>query len=340
VRGGISALERLVLEHLPRGFDATHIPTMVEGSKAAKLGTYLRALALAWRCTGARPLVHIHFASRASSVRKMGLARLALARGCKLVMHAHGGGYQAYWRALPARGRRAVARVLGAADALIVLGERWREFFASIGVPGERIAVLPNPVALPAAPPPRPRGEPARFVYLGLVSRDKGAFDLVEALARLPAGTRQRLRVVFAGNGELDALRARIAAHRLGDAAQVHGWLDRGERDALLAGAEAFVLPSYHEGLPMALLEAMAWGVAPLCTPVGAIPELVTHESNGLLAPPGDVGALAGALQRLALDADLRARLGDAARARVEPLALEGYMSRLCGLYEALACKS
>jgi glycosyltransferase involved in cell wall biosynthesis len=340
VRGGISALERMVLEHLPRRIAATHIPTMVEGSKAAKLHAFLRALALAWKCTGDRPVVHIHFASRASSVRKMSLARLALARGCRVVMHAHGGAYQAYWDSLSPRARQGVARVLGAADALIVLGERWRQFFASIGVGGERIAVLPNPVVLPRALPPRPRGGPARFVYLGLVSRDKGAFDLVEALARLPAATRARLRVVIAGNGEHEALRGRIAHHRLGAEVELRGWVERAERDALLAGAESFVLPSYHEGLPMALLEAMAWGLAPLCTPVGAIPELLEHEANALLVAPGDIDALAAALGRLALDAQLRLRLGAAARERVEPLALERYMERLCGLYDAVSCRS
>ena len=339
VRGGISAVERLVLEHLPRSIAATHIATMVEGSKVAKLAAYARAFALAWRRTAGRPLVHIHFASRASSVRKMSLARLALARGCRVVMHAHGGGYQAYWESLPPRARAAVAQVLASADALIVLGERWRRFYAAVGVPRARIAVLPNPVSLPAAVPPRPRAARARFVYLGLISQGKGVFDLVEAAARLPAPARAALRVVIAGNGDNDALRERVARHRLDEVVEVRGWLGAPERDALLAGAEAFVLPSYREGLPMALLEAMAWGLAPVCTPVGAVPELVEHGSSALVVQPGDVPALASALERLALDAPLRARLGEAARARVQPLALERYMERLCGLYEEVSCR-
>ena len=85
-----------------------------------------------------------------------------------------------------------------------------------------------------------------------------------------------------------------------------------------------FVLPSDHEGLPMSLLEAMAWGLAPLCTPVGAIPELVQHEANGLLTAPHDPGALAAGLERLA-------------RERVEPLAIERYAPRLCALYDSVA---
>src|SRR6185503_13417824 len=183
----------------------------------------------------------------------------------------------------PARARRRLSRllevafgaaaVLKQADALIVLGERWREFFVSVGVAPERIAVLPNPVALPARVPRRAPGERTVFAYLGLIAGHKGSFDLVDAVARLAPATRKRLRVVVAGNGAGAELERRVATHGLEDCFEVRGWIGAAERDALLAAAEVFVLPSDHEGLPMSLLEAMAWGLAPLCTPVGAIPE-------------------------------------------------------------------
>jgi glycosyltransferase involved in cell wall biosynthesis len=331
VQGGVSAVERMLLASLPPEVSATHIPTMVEGSKARKLAVFLRACL---RTSRQNPdIVHIHFASRASSVRKMSLARFALARGWKVILHAHGGGYPDYWKSLAAPARRATAAVLRQADALIVLGERWRDFFVSVGVAPERIAVLPNPVALPPRVPRRAQGERTLFAYLGLIAAHKGSFDLVDAVARLAPATRKRFRVVIAGNGAQAELERRVALHGLEDCFEVHGWLGATERDALLAAAEVFVLPSDHEGLPMSLLEAMAWGLAPLCTPVGAIPELVQHETNGLLTPPHDPGALAAGIERLAL----RARLGGAARERVEPLAIEHYAPRLCALYDSVA---
>jgi glycosyltransferase involved in cell wall biosynthesis len=342
VRGGISAVERTMIGGLPAHVSLRHVATMREGSKAAKLGVFLRALADTWGSTAhkTRPdVVHIHFASRASSVRKMALARLALARGCRVVMPAHGGGYAEYWSSLSPAKRRAKLDIFKRCSALIVLGEGWRKFFAGIGVPEERIVVLPNPVALPAALPARLGAPPVTFVYLGLVSQAKGAFDLVEAVARMAPEVRSRLRVVIAGNGELDELRLKIRQAELEKIIEVRPWLAPAERDALLASAEAFVLPSHQEGLPMALLEAMAWGLAPLATPVGAIPEVLEHERNGLLTPPGDIDALARSLERL-LDRELRAGLARAARRRVEPLAAERYAERLVRLYEALACTS
>ena len=340
VRGGISSVERTLIAALPSHVSVRHVATMREGSKAAKLGAFLRALGDTWRSTGSqsRPdLVHLHFASRASSVRKMALARLALARGCRVVMHAHGGGYADYWRSLGAFQKKHTLQILRRVDALIVLGEAWRRFFAGVGVPEERIVVLPNPVALPAALPARLGTPPVTFVYLGLVSEAKGAFDLVEAVARMQPETRARLRVIVAGNGQLEALQDKITQHRLAETIGVRPWLEAAERDALLASAEAFVLPSRQEGLPMALLEAMAWGLAPLATPVGAIPEVVAHGENGLLTAPGDVAALARAMERL-LEPQYRAQLGRAARRRVEPLAVEHYARRLTQLYEAVAC--
>jgi glycosyltransferase involved in cell wall biosynthesis len=339
VQGGISAVERMTLAALPQRIRATHIATMEEGSKARKLIAYLRALARTF--TARRPdLVHIHFASRASSVRKMSLARLALARGCKVVMHAHGGAYSAYWKSLSPRARRSNLAVLGRVHALIVLGEGWCEFFVSIGVPRERIVVLPNPVALPPVLPLRGRAARVTFAYLGLIASSKGTFDLVEALALLPDTTLEKIHVVIAGNGEHAELERRIRRHSLGGVVEVRTWLDPAQRDALLASAEAFILPSYHEGLPMALLEAMAWGLAPVVTPVGSIPELVEGEMNGLLTQPGDLAGLSSAIERLALDSGLRGRLGAAARRRVEPLAVDVYAQKLCALYEAVTCRS
>jgi glycosyltransferase involved in cell wall biosynthesis len=101
---------------------------------------------------------------------------------------------------------------------------------------------------------------------------------------------------------------------RVGDVVEVRDWVDREERDRLLARSAVFVLPSYNEGLPMAMLEAMAWGLAPVVSAVGGIPEVVTDGDNGLLVDPGDVPQLARAIRRLVDDPGLVSRLGAAAR--------------------------
>jgi len=150
VRGGVASVERLILSSLPAEVQATHIATMVDGSKALKLWTFLKSLAAFERALRQGvDIVHLHFASDASSVRKEIMARRALMAGKKVIMHAHGGGYQRYWREMTIRQRRRTLDVLTRVAALIVLGDAWRDFFIDIGVPAERIVAMPNPVKLP-----------------------------------------------------------------------------------------------------------------------------------------------------------------------------------------------
>jgi glycosyltransferase involved in cell wall biosynthesis len=338
VKGGISSVERIILNHLPSTVAATHIATMEDGGKLRKAVRYVRALMRARTSFATRPdLVHVHFASRASSVRKMFLASLALDRGVPVLMHAHGGYYQDYWREMK-RGERARAqRVLASVQGLIVLGKVWRDFFSSIGVPSGRICVLPNPVAIPAEVPVRVDNSVVRAVYLGLMSEAKGTFDLIEAVSGLPPLTRSRLRLVLAGNGETARARTLIAQKGLANCIEVRDWVDAEQRDQLLAESQLFMLPSYREGLPMSMLEAMAWGLTPICSPVGSVGEVITHGHNGVLVPAGNIGALTHAIAELLSDDRKRASIGASARSSVEPLSVDRYLDRLVAVYAAAA---
>jgi glycosyltransferase involved in cell wall biosynthesis len=117
----------------------------------------------------------------------------------------------------------------------------------------------------------------------------------------------------IAGDGDQAGYEAQIASLGLGGRVRMPGWQDARDAAALLAGASVLVLPSYHEVMPVAVLEAMARGLAIVTTPVGSVPEILEDGVSALLVPPGDVPALAGALARLVDDAALRVRLGEAA---------------------------
>jgi glycosyltransferase involved in cell wall biosynthesis len=338
VRGGVSAVQRLLLKCVADVADVHQIGTMTEGSNWRKMTTFARAFARALieMRKSRYDVVHIHFSSGASSVRKMILAALAQSRGLKVILHAHGGAYGKYWRQAPAFIRNFTGRVLRSADCLIVLGEKWREFYSSVGVPPSKIVVLPNPVEWPASVPNKPAGDKTVFVYLGLIARLKGAYDIVEALAKVDPVLRAQTYIVMAGNGALAELQDRVDRARVQNNVEVLSWVDTIERDALLARADAFLLPSYAEGLPMSLLEAMANGLAPICTPVGSIPEFVRDGVNGLLVPPGDTDKLAAAMERMVRDRDARVRMARIARATVEPLSLARYAQRLTSIYRSL----
>ncbi len=168
------------------------------------------------------------------------------------------------------------------------------------------------------ASPPGGSPAPRRLVCVGRLTEQKGQLLLVEA-ARLLAERRIDFELVLAGDGELrDAIEAAIAEAGLQDKVRITGWISgAGVRDALLA-ARAMVLPSFAEGLPVVIMEAMALQRPVISTYVAGIPELVRPGTDGWLVPAGDVDALADAMQAcLEAPADELTRMGTAARARV-----------------------
>ena len=291
-------------------------------------------------CDGLRgriALLHLHMAERGSVLRKFVLLHLGHRLGIPVVLHLHGAEFAAWHEALPAWLQARVRGLLRAADLLIVLGETSRRLLTErLGVPPGKITVLPNGV--PAAPqmPPADAAGPCRLLFLGLVGARKGMSELLQALAS-PGMTAHPWHLDIAGDGALDTYRQMAATLGLAERTTFHGWTDAAQVSRMLAAADLLVLPSHDEGLPVAILEAMAHGLPVVATPVGAVAEAVRHRQTGLLVPPGDPAALAAALQELVADPALRARLGAAGRQRhAAEFALGSYNDRLHALLTGL----
>lgn len=191
------------------------------------------------------------------------------------------------------------------------------------------LVVVPNGVEL-AETPADPGLEPPRGVIIANLLPYKGHLDLVRALALLPSPP----RADWYGDGpERPALERALRAAGLDGTVRLHGSVP-GAAAAYLS-AQFALLASHEEGLPNALLEAMAAGLPCVATAVGGVPELVEHERTGLLVPPHDPPALAEAIQRLVDDAALRRKLGAAARERATGWSWPACVTRHLELYGA-----
>lgn len=338
VKGGISSVERLILSELQRVIDVRHVATTCDGGPVTKILCFLRSLrSLRRELKGSsRPIVHVHFSARGSTWRKLIVASMALHADARLVLHAHSGGFEKFLgRQLPFV-QNWIRRTFQRADLFVVLSTHWREFYLSrLGIDPRRMRVLWNPTRMPLEVPDRSGRKVVHLVYLGLVSHAKGAFDLVKALGQLPLELQQQLKLTIAGNGDLEGLRA--AAGTLRAIVDIRSWITETQRDALLCEADLFVLPSYFEGVPMSILEAMAAGLPVISTRVGGVPEIVVHEQTGVLIEAGDLVALRTQIERLATDETLRLQYGRAARMSVERFDIRGYARELMEHYRALS---
>lgn len=338
VRGGVSSVEQLICDHLPAYATIRHVPTMSEGSKLSRLMMFGRACATLWRALDALEptVVHIHFASRGSTLRKMLLAQMVIHARRPLILHAHGAGFDKFHRGLPRSLRSMVNRTLQQANLVIALSSQWREFFVrECELAPSQVAVLPNPVRVPARCPDRGGRAQVQFLHLGRLGKRKGAYDLVNAFAALPDPMRARARLVLAGDGDVEGVRK--LADGLGDRVRVLSWIDPPERDRLLAESDVFVLPSHAEGVPMSLLEAMAAGLPAITTPVGGIPDVFTHGVEGQFVTPGDRAQLTAALAQYIENESARLAAGHHAHERAREFDVHSYARRLAELYQRIA---
>jgi glycosyltransferase involved in cell wall biosynthesis len=315
-----------------------YVATHADGTRMVKLrhalGGLYQTLAA---CLLRRPaIVHAHSASRASFVRKSLLLLVARRAGCQTIFHLHGGAFRQFVEdeSGPLK-RRWIRHTLEHSARVIALSDGWATYLAGFA-PRARVAVLPNAVAVPKLPDPQLE-QPGRILFLGRLEAAKGIDELLQAVARLAPRFAQ-LTLALGGEGDMERVRERARALGIGDRVELLGWMGPEARDAELARAAVFCLPSHAEGLPMSMLEAMAAGRAVVVSSVGGIPETIHDNDNGLLVPPRDVDALSAALERVLGEPALRAHLAQRARATIEAqysLAVVG--ERLASLYRELA---
>lgn len=305
--GGCSSDNELI-QSLPRLTNGSGSVTLRSAGRAVfSLGRLVRDL------TRYRPhIVNIHF------VRHDGIYFLLL-RPCfryKVVLTAHGSDVMAPQKQSAAL----LPHLFPRADAVTVVNTRLAErIHGYAGVDARRVHVIPNGVDYEywersSATPLRTSPAPV-VISVGGLTHVKGHDVLIRALAVL----RQRVPdavLVIVGDGksraELEQLAVEQGVHR---ATTFTGTLGSDEVRTLLHRADVFALPSRSEGMPLALLQAMAAGVPPVATWVGGVTDVIEGDS-GLLVPPDEPVALADALARVLTSADLAYELSDGARRR------------------------
>jgi len=262
-----------------------------------------------------RPDVIILFAAAGASIAEKGsMAWYARVRGVPSLIFPRGG--IVITQCNESRFSRFWIRIaLGGARKLLCQGPAWQKF--AVDVLGFNIAdapIIPNWTAtnnLLEIGKHRTYNEAkgsVQLLFLAWLERDKGIFELLQACKQLPPESNFILNIAGKGHAEA-SVKEFVDANGLGDRVRFLGWIHGSELEAAFAEADIFVLPSWREGLPNAMIEAMACGLAVVITSVGNIPDFLTNEQEALLITPQNVGALTEALARVISDPELRQSL-------------------------------
>ncbi len=317
-QGGVATVvgvykEFIDRETCPLEFLVTH----KQGGRLVKILVFMRALFafIGHMLRGDIAVVHAHTSLRASFFRKSMFFILAFIFRVKVILHLHSGAFMVFYhQECGSLLKKYVRWIFKKADKVVVLSSQWKENISEICT-GKKVVVIFNPIR--AADSVNAAAQNSQtLLFLGKLAEKKGIYCLLDAIVPLKERY-QNIRLLCGGEGELENVEAYSRQLGIKDNVQLLGWVSGSEKDLYLQQSTIYVLPSFSEGLPMGVLEAMAAGLPVVSTPVGGIPDAVEDGVEGFLVEPGDSQALAEAIRRLLDDAKLRAEMGAAGQRKV-----------------------
>jgi len=345
--GMVTSCRALLDSSLPRRadlelLDSTQISHPPPSLPVRALLAFRRVCAFVLRFERRKPDVVLLFAAVGASVlekgsmawyaRLRGVPALLFPRGGAVIDHCERSALTRFW----------VRRAFRGARVVLCQGERWRQFaHATLGFALADLPVVPNWTATPQLLQIGARRQTrvtkqVHLLFVGWLDREKGVAELLEAVRALAPALDFDLTLAGEGNFTAEAAQS-IRAAGLEARVILRGWLGASELAEAYARADVFVLPSWAEGLPNAMIEAMAAGLACVLSSVGNIPHVVDDGQSALLVPPRDVAALSAALKRVIEDAPLRARLGAAAHAlAARSFGVERAVEQILGAVDAV----
>lgn len=335
VHGGISGVVNNYYEAgIEEQIELMYLGTMVEGSKLRKLIRAIVAYIKFCRLLPGYSIVHVNMASDSSYYRKSFFIRKAKKAHKRIIIHQHGGDFETFYRKQKSDVKRAkIKEVLNMADVFLVLSPILETFFKKLIIPS-KIVLFPNAIAV-GAPFEKEYGK-QRMLFLGRICKEKGIGELFQILPELHEKY-PKMKLFLGGVWEDEELQKQ--AEKLSEYVIYLGWLGEENKRQYLALSDIFVFPTYFEGQPVSVLEAMASYCAVAASDTGGIPQMVQHEKSGLLFEPKDADALKNTLECLLEDVQLCRYLGMNARKIVEEkFAMKDSLKRLVEIYHENEC--
>lgn len=276
------------------------IQTHRDGNLIRKVWYFFRAIIQYILLLPFYNIVHIHLASgMISAYRKLVFIVLAKIFNKKIIIHYHPSGEKWLFQS---SNKVFYRNLFSQADLILVLSEQWKKWVKEALGLSDKVEVLYNPCPIVN------RKEDMREKYIlfaGTINSRKGYSDLLQGFAKI-SSKYPDWRIVFAGNGEIEKAQTIAKELNIGDKVCFLGWIIGEKKEQVFQKASIYCLASDGEGFPMGVLDAWAYGIPCVVTPVGGIPDIVKDGVNGLIFNVKDIDTLAFQLEKLILNENLR----------------------------------
>lgn len=300
VKGGITSVISQIMAHdwEKDGVEIKYIPTYIEATAIRKIIFFADAYRkIRTEFTNGRPdVVHIHMSYKGSFIRKFQIHKLCKRYKIPDIVHLHGSEFKKWYDGSGDKKQKQIKTLLKECSTFIVLGEQWEKIIKEIE-PKARTLIVSNTVRIPKETVSW--DIPFKVLFMGVLIQRKGLADLLRAVKVLKNEKKVGdMKFIIAGSGpEEEALKALSAELNIEDCLEFVGWVDGEQKKKLYKECQMLVLPSYNEGLPIAVLEAISYGMPVVATDVGDISSAVQSGQNGELVIPGNIEMLSSGIR-------------------------------------------
>mgnify|MGYP001028867288 CR=1 FL=1 len=343
VKGGIAAVVNGYRgSKLEKDYNIIYVESYKDGGKLTKLLKGIMGY-----CHFAKVLlmdkpniVHIHSSFGPSFYRKIPFIYMASWAKVPIINHIHGADFADFYETAGEKKKEQIKRIYGKCSKLIALSDEWKEKLSQIVDP-EKIVIIENYSILHEAEFKEriKRKSNNKVLFLGEIGHRKGCYDIPSVVEKV-VKVIPDVKFVIGGSGsstDENMIKSMIREKGLTNNIEFIGWIRGSEKDCVIRSADVFFLPSYNEGMPMSILDAMGYGLPIVSTNVGGIPKIVHDGENGICCNAGDIEHFSEGIIRLLNDEQFRYTASEASFDIVKKkYSFEAHMALLEGVYNTI----
>lgn len=325
VKGGMSSvINSFYTAGISKNVEIKYLGTTIDKNKLLKICYMFKNFLAFLFIVHKYDIIHIHTASGNSFKRKSWYARISKIAKKKVILHIHGGAFKDFYKNSSIRGKKSIIATLNRADKIIVLSDTWKDFLTKLKIPDSKIEILPNGVLIPPHTTKHSTNS-LNIVFLGRLVKEKGIYELIEAMKMLEDYSDIKLYIC----GDDDKKTTKNI--------EFLGWINDDEKAKIFQKSDIIILPSYIEAMPLSIIEGMSYGLVPIATNVGSIPEIIDNNKNGILLETPEPKNICSAILDIKADKEKRIRMSALARKTIESsYNLEKNLERLIDMYKKL----